>query len=230
MADYAMVLTQIGQKIAHAVVDNGGNDSDTKNVLLYQNLPKDIAMLILGKAKIVMIEVTKILRLVKSAIAIPAVTKPFVVADHFQVNIGDNVAKPWKKGKVKICYIGDDIKAYFFGQGVSVRDGQVLSCHQLTKKTCDTDIRDELGLGIETDLAGLWHLLEQQPQGGNGVLRTDESANNIFYITDNASVVRAVCANYIVDSWCIDSHDPNKIGKWDVGVRVFSRNSGNRSL
>jgi hypothetical protein len=229
LADNGMLLTQIGQRIAFAVVDNGGKDSDTKTVLLYQNLPKDIAMLILGKAEIVMIEVIKILRLVKSAIEIPAVTKPFVVADHFQVNIGDNVTKPWEKGKVKICNIGDDFKAHFFGQGVSVRDGQVLSCNRLIKNAYDMEMRKELGSGIETDLAGLWYLLEQQPEGGRGFLCTDGYVN-IFYITDNTGVVQAVCANCIVDSWCVESYDPNKIRKWDVGVRVFSRNSGNQPL
>jgi hypothetical protein len=231
LADDGILLAQIGQKIAHAVVDNGGKDNDTKTVLLYENLLKDIAMLILGKAKIVMIEVIKILRLVKSAIEIPAVTEPFVVADHFQVNIGDNVTKPWQKGEVRICKIGDDFKEHFFGQGVSVRDGQVLSCNRLIKNSYDMEMLKELGSGIETDLAGLWYLLEQQPEGGRGFLCTDGYAANIFYITDNTGVVQAVRAHCIVNSWYVDSHDPNNIGKkWDVGVRVFSRNSGNQPL
>ncbi|MCX6717557.1 MAG: hypothetical protein NTU76_02685 [Candidatus Taylorbacteria bacterium] len=228
LADNGMVLTQIGQKIAHAVVDNGGSDSNTKTVLLKTALANDIALLILGKAKIVMIEVPKSLRLVKSGIAVPAVTEPFVVADHFQVNIGDNVAKPWKKGEVKISNVGDNFKC-LFGQVVPVRDGQVMSCHQLTKKTCDTDIRDELGLGIETDLAGLWHLLEQQPEGDKGVLHTNSRYANIFYITDKNGVVRAVFACWLGGGWLVSSDIFND-RQWRAHCRVFSRNSGNQPL
>jgi hypothetical protein len=225
LADTGIVLAQVGQKIAHAVVDNGGTDSDTKTVLSKEGLVKDIAMLILGKVKVVVIEVAKILRLVESGIVVPTVTETFVVADHFRVNIGSDVFKPWKKGEVKISYIGDDFEVFFLCQEVSVRDGQFLSCYQLTQNTYDMVIRKELGAGIETDFASLWSLLEQQPEGDEGVLRND-GYTNIFYITDKTGVVRAVYARWRCDGWCVFSDVLNS-SLWIAGRQVFSRNSGN---
>ena len=225
LADTGIVLAQVGQKIAHAVVDNGGTDSNTKTVLSKEGLARDIAMLILGKVKVVVIEVSKILRLVKSEIAIPAVTEPFVVADHFQENIGSGVVKPWKKGEVKISYVGDNFKTHFLGQVVGVRDGQILSCHQLVKNSYDTVMRAELGIGIETDLACLWSLLEQKPEGEEGVLLTD-GYTNIFYITDVSGVVRTVNVQWSSDGWRVSSRDLND-NHWVAEYQVFSRDSGN---
>lgn len=221
LADTGIVLAQIGQKIAHAVVDNGGKDSDTKTVLSKEGLVKDIAMLILGKVKVVIIEVAKIIRLVKSGIEVPAVVEPFVVADHFKVNIG---TKPWKKGEVKISYVGGNFTTHFLDHVVGVRDGQVLSCHQTVENAYDIDIRTKLGVDIETDLAGLWFLLKKQLEGHKDVLRTD-GYTNIFYITDKTSVVRAVDVCLRDGGWSFCS---GTLGccRWDAGDHVFSRNSG----
>lgn len=53
LVETGMTLTQIGQKIAYAVVDNGGTDENTKTVLSDEGLAKNIALLILGKAELV---------------------------------------------------------------------------------------------------------------------------------------------------------------------------------
>ncbi len=53
LASCGMALAQIGQTIAHAVVDNGGTDEDTKKILGDKTLAKQIAELVLGKLETV---------------------------------------------------------------------------------------------------------------------------------------------------------------------------------
>ena len=86
-------------------------------------------------------------------------------------------------------------------------------------------MRNAPGVGIETDVFGLMYLLQQQPEGDKGVMRTDGFVN-IFYINNRVGVVKAVNVRWDVDGWRVCSFALGE-HKWDVGTQVFSRNSGN---
>jgi hypothetical protein len=161
----------------------------------------------------------------RTGIPVPAITKSFVVADRFQVNIGSNVKKSWKKGEVKISLTGGNFKSCFLSQTVAERDGYLMSSYQIKESVCDEDIRFKLGGGHETDLPGLLSLLGQQPEGEKGVLLTNGRAN-IFYIKDCTGAVRVVSVDWRVDGWCLYSRGLGD-RRWYDGRRVFARNSGN---
>jgi hypothetical protein len=213
----------LGAKVCGAVADEGGTPAELNSFSENPILVRQLLAVIRGTAKFVVTEVAKILRLVKSGITVPAVTEPFVVADHFQVNIGGNVAKPWKKGEVKIVYVGDGFKTHHLAKLIGLRYGMTLSCHELTENANDTVMRKELGAGIETDEASVWDMLKKQPEGGKGVLRTDGYAN-IFYIIGVAGVRRAVFVRWSSGGWDVSSYDLDD-AQWGAGSRVFSRNS-----
>ena len=65
MASQGMALTQIGQAVAHAVVDNGGTDEDTKRILSDEGLRNKIAKLILEE-----VNVNAILQLLSTSLII----------------------------------------------------------------------------------------------------------------------------------------------------------------
>jgi len=162
----------------------------------------------------------RILELVKTGIAIPAITKPFFVSDHFEVNIGSNVKKTWKAGEVKISYVGDHFKSCFLVQTVGEQEGYVLSSYQPKKNAYDKAVRAELRASHETDLAGLFSLMRQQPEGGKGVLLTNGYVN-VFYILDATGVSRAVRVHWSDWGWDVRARDLG-LFQWSDERLVFA--------
>ncbi len=221
LVETGMTLAQIGQKIVYAVRDHGGTDDDATTVLTKAGLADDIANLILGRSKVVPIESPKVLQLKQAGIAIPAVTENFVVADHFQVNMGIHAERLWEKGQVKISYISENFQRHYLSQVVSIRDGYIVSCHKFDNKANYSAIRTELGVDIETDLAALYHLIGLQPEGGAGIL--DIGYVNIVYVMAQPGVVMAVSVRWRVDGWEITSYDRSV--QFNPGHEVLTRNS-----
>lgn len=167
--------------------------------------------------------VNKILRLLNSKIAIPAVTTPFVVAEHFQVNIGPNAVREWKTGEVKISSVSSNVQSWLGGQTVAVRDGYTLSSHMLTKNAYDKVIRVEVSANHEGDLAGVHALLALQPEGEEGVLLTNGYAN-IIYITDASGTVRVVYVGWCGGGWHVGAYGLD-VAQWEADLQVLARNS-----
>lgn len=153
----------------------------------------------------------------KTLVLIPALAAPFVAADHFKKDL--SAAAP-----VKISYLGDNLTQWFLGQTVPVRDACVLESHTLVRNSLDEGIIAELGSTRETDIAALFHLMSQQPNGEDGVLLTNGYAN-IFYCKDASGSLCAVYAVWDGDGWDVDVDRVDGPGPWVGGRRVFSRNS-----
>lgn len=147
-----------------------------------------------------------------TSVAFPGNSEPFVVKDRFKVDMS-------RKSAVKISYLGDDFRSWFMEQTVPAQAGHSLSVSQLTKASLDEPIMTELGRVFETDLAAVYHLMKQQPNGEEGVLLTSGYAN-IFYVNG-----RAVRVRWFGDGWYVGADSVDVPGRWWEGDQVFSRNS-----
>lgn len=80
-----ITLAQIGQRIAHAVVDNGGTDDDTKTIISDDALAKNIALLILDRVELVVKKIESVVnyfRRLNLTAVIPATTGEMNLADQ----------------------------------------------------------------------------------------------------------------------------------------------------
>lgn len=79
-----ITLAQIGQRIAHAVVDNGGTDENTKTIISDDALAKNIALLILGRVELLEnnVELVKYFRRLNLTAVIPATTGEMNIASQ----------------------------------------------------------------------------------------------------------------------------------------------------
>jgi hypothetical protein len=216
LADMGITLAQIGQKIAHAVVDNGGTDDQTRMVLSNETLLTKIALVIIGVAEV---SVIKILQGVKRGIIIPALTEPFVVANHFVRNFSDEAT-------VKISYLGGNFTSWFLDQVVPTHVAGKLDSDRLTENSRDDRIMAELGAGkCETTFDVVYDLLKKQAKGEPGELLTN-GYSNIFYVRDCAGVLRAVSVTWNDGGWHVYAYSVDNPYEWRGGGQVFSRNSG----
>lgn len=155
-------------------------------------------------------------------ITVAATTKRFVARDKFVLNYG-RAAKPG----VRIAYIGDNFKEWFFEKTEEPILEATLDYATLTRSALDREIRDEIGAEREeTTLAEIYALMERQANGKEGVLLTNGWAN-IFYVCDASGTLRAMFVDW--DSaragWFVSASDVTYPGGWSGGSRVFSRNS-----
>ena len=169
-------------------------------------------------------EIQKVLLLMNANINIPAVTTPFVVADHFYINIGPNVVKEWKPGEVKIAGIGIAFQKFFGNQVIAKRDGHTLSSYKILQRAYDKAILKEVGIQTRTDLAGINALMALQPEGPHkkGAL----GVRNAFHIIDDTGTVRVVFLDWSDVGWGVGADGLGGY-QWDAGSLVFARNSGN---
>ena len=150
-----------------------------------------------------------------TVVKVPAV-KQFVASDYF------------KHGEVVdgvMCYLLDNFQKQF-GQRV---DENVDECdiriHKLLRNSRDLGIRAEITEEREeTKLAHLWHLLTLQPNGENGTLLTNGSAN-IFRIRDTEGTLWVVDAFWRSGrrGWRLGASSVGSLREWCNGNLVYSR-------
>lgn len=156
-----------------------------------------------------------------------ATTEQFVAKDKF---FNDLIRE------VKFYGIWDIFQHWFLdGKGKTEEplDEQELRFGNLTKpaqhlpqKEGDIAIIPELGgeARAETTLTELWDLLIRQANGEDGVLLINGNAN-IFYIRDVKGVLRSVSVMWCNVAWYVRASSVGDLRGWDVGARIFSRNS-----
>lgn len=156
----------------------------------------------------------------------PATTSKFVAKEKFVRDTG-------RKATVKISYLGDNFTAWFLSGDGKTEDPiseQTLRYHKLRKASVDGPIITELGgeAKAETTLSEMFSLMEKQKNGESGTLLNNGWAN-IFYIRDNAGVLRAVCVDWGGGGWDVSACSALGPRRWDDGDQVFSRNSDLKS-
>ena len=171
-------------------------------------------------------ELTPIAKAVASALLVlvgtatfPGTTSKFVVKDNFVINTEDDT-------KVKISYLGDNLKSWFIGKVEGPLSRSELRYQNLKENSLDSPIITKLGgeEKAESSLAEMFHLMSLQKNGEEGALLNNGWAN-IFYIRDVNGVLRAVYVDWYVDGWRVRANSVGHRGGWDGGNRVFSRNS-----
>src|SRR3989344_8520458 len=156
-----------------------------------------------------------------STIMIPAMTGKFVAKEKFVRDIS-------RKAKVKVSYLGDNFTAWFLSGDGKIEDPiteQTLRYQKLRQSSVDGPIIIELGgeAKAETALSEMFSLMEKQKNGEDGVLLNNGYAN-IFYIKDNAGVLRTVYVFWYDDGWDVNANSIEYPSTWHSGRRVFSCN------
>ena len=133
------------------------------------------------------------------------------------------------KAKVKISYLGDNLKACFLSGKGKTEDPiseQTLRYGKLRKASVDMPIVNELGgeAKAETTFSEIYDLMVKQPKGEKGALLNNGWAN-IFYVRDQNGVLRAVVMYWRDDGWHLHAYPFECPGRWCGGGQVFSRNS-----
>jgi len=149
----------------------------------------------------------------------PGTTEKFVVKDNFVINTEDDT-------KVKISYLGDNLKSWFIGKVEDPLSRSELRYHNLKENSLDSPIITKLGgeEKAESSLAEMFHLMSLQKNGEEGALLNNGWAN-IFYIRDVNGVLRAVYVGWDGDGWSVGADSIEDRYVWDDDRRVFSRNS-----
>lgn len=148
-----------------------------------------------------------------------------------------------KNAPVKISYIGNNFKAWFFppsaseeavpGSGPYRTPGVQknvmnagLRYHTLNKRSVDGPIIEQLGgeAKAETTLAEIAACMKKQASGEAGALLTNGYVN-IFYVRDVNSVLRAVYVFWHGVGWRVFAYSVEHPDEWRGGYRVFSRDS-----
>lgn len=144
-----------------------------------------------------------------SASVIPALVKSFSVKAHFKQNL---------TAKVKVSYVDPDIHTWLSAT-VTPRYGYDLKCFELTKNANDTAVTKGLGENYKVDMAAIWAMMSEQPNGEAGNLLNNGYAN-IFYVEGCVVDVR-----WSGGGWSVYVSRFGGDGDWGAGSRVFSRNS-----
>lgn len=203
------------------IVNLGGQDGDQWEQQLKQFLRKEPCW---TNGQVTQVAEPKptpsILELV-STIVVNATTGKLVAKDRFVINTKRNAP-------VKISYLGDNLKAWFLNGDSKTEDPiseQTLRYHKLRKSSVHGPIITELGgeAKAETTLSEMFSLMEKQKHGEDGVLLNNGWAN-IFYIKDDAGVLRAVRVRWLDGGWSVYADSVEDPDGWRVGSQVFSRN------
>ncbi|QQG42801.1 MAG: hypothetical protein HYW15_01155 [Candidatus Giovannonibacteria bacterium] len=175
-----------------------------------------VRRLLAGELSVRATEESKLLELL-GTVTIPARAERFVVAEKFVVDTSENA-------KVKISYLGENLKALFLGKTENPMGESSLCYHKLCRYSRDIPIISELGEEkAETTLAEIYVLLERQRNGKKGVLLTNGAAN-IFYVRNIHGDLCAVLALCREDGWLVNAYSVGSPRVWNVGILVFSRN------
>ena len=157
-----------------------------------------------------------------STVVVTATTGKFIAKDKFVVNTKRNAP-------VKISYLDDNFTLWFLngdGKTEDPESEQTLRYHKLRQSSVDGPIIAELGGAekSETTLSEMFSLMEKQKNGEDGCL-LNNGHSNIFYIKDGTGMLRAVGVVWHDDGWYVGAGGVASPYGWDVGRRVFSRNS-----
>lgn len=189
-----------------------------------KGLKKNLANCLLPQTPVVPVEPAKLELLLDlvGTVTTSATTSKFVAKEKFVRDTG-------RKAKVKISYLGDNFTAWFLSGDGKTEDPiseQTLCHHKLRKASVDGPIITELGgeAKAETTLSEMFSLMEKQKNGESGTLLNNGWAN-IFYIRDNAGVLRAVDVRWHGGGWVVNACSVGNPLRWGDGARVFSRNS-----
>ncbi|MFA5736995.1 MAG: hypothetical protein WC893_02470 [Candidatus Paceibacterota bacterium] len=193
----------------------------TKN---QKGLKKTLADCLLPQMSVALVKPAKPELLLEpvGAVVIPATTGKFVAKDKFVVNTKRNAS-------VKISAVWDSFTSWFLSGDGKTEDPtseQTLCYHKLRKSSVDGPIITELGgeEKSETTLTEMFSLMEKQKNGENGVLLNNGYAN-IFYIRDQAGVLRAVRVGWSDGGWYLSAYSALRPNGWRGGRQVFSRKS-----
>lgn len=153
-----------------------------------------------------------------STIVINATTEEFVARKKFVVNTKPNA-------EVFISYLSNNFVERFLkgdGKTEDLMSVQTLFCANLSRTSFDITIIAALGgeEKSETTLSEMFFLMEKQKRGEDGAL-LNNSYPNLFYIQDNAGVLRTVSVRWSGGGWGVDAY---YLFRWNDGCRVFSRN------
>ena len=126
--------------------------------------------------------------------------------------------------RVRISFIGSNFRGWFLDKIEGPITEQKLRYAKLLKSSVDSPIISELGgeAKAETTLTEMFSLMEKQKNGKAGVLLTNGYAN-IFYVKDNAGVLRAVDVYWSSDGWGVNARSVEGPRAWYVGFQAFSR-------
>lgn len=145
----------------------------------------------------------------KSYIAIPRLSKAFVVKDNFMV--GDE--SPFS------C-VDDDV-ATFCGRIAHPRPGHKLISCTLAEEMGEVEARVILAGACATDLAAIRHLVSLQPRGGLiGTLTAMGEANVFILPRGRAEVVWQGGVGW--GMWVFKGNLPSHM-KWPAGTKLFGR-------
>jgi len=150
---------------------------------------------------------------------IPAITDKFVVRDHFAINIKQDV-------RAKISWIGYNFQELFSRKIEEPKIETSLRFFELKKAEDNKTIICELGgeVRVETTLAEIWWLMDQQGSDKKGPLLLLKGSSNIFYARDYRGEIQAVFIRWCGDSWYVFVHSANCPIIWYAGDRIFVRN------
>jgi len=167
------------------------------------------------------VEPEKILELVGTT-TISATTERFVAKEKLVIDTSPTA-------KVKISYLGDNLKTWFLSGDGKIEEpiaGSTLRKDKLRQSSTDGPIISELGgeAKAETTLTEIYALMVKQPKGGEGHLLGNGWAN-IFYVRDQKGVLCTVRVGWDGGGWDVDASSVLFPDGWDVGYQVFSRNS-----
>jgi hypothetical protein len=93
---------------------------------------------------------------------------------------------------------------------------------ELQNNAPDRDIVPELGgaAKVETTLAAIYYLMEQQRAGQPGVMASN-GWGNIFYVRDTSGELRSVNIHWCDDGWGVEAMAIGGATEWPIRDRVF---------
>lgn len=191
-------------ELKYAWARNGGTNADLK-ALSSGDMVAQILPVVRGYGRVVVEVLEKLGEVLfpgsSRFVATEKFTEPkFLLSDNF---------KAWMLPKVE-----DEVKSSTRAYG------------QLVQATKDAVIVASLGgeEKAETSLSEMFHLLELQADGKEGVLLTNGWAN-IFYVRDHKGVLRTVSAYWYGGvPWKLVADPVSYPVEWPAGNRVFSWN------
>jgi hypothetical protein len=146
-------------------------------------------------------------------------------ARHFDAQ--EHLKADGPKATVKIAFVWDAFAVNLLPKVERGVPAARLRVHRLTRGSADAQIITELSGAHETYLADLQAMLGGQPNGEEGPLLTNGSAN-IFYIRAHDGSLWAVYAHWFVGraGWYINAYsveNPGRQNRWNGGRQIVSR-------
>lgn len=130
-----------------------------------------------------------------------------------------------RNSKVKIRFINDTFNSAFGKKVEENVQAATLRAHRLTARELDAWVIVALGKeNYKTSLAQIASLMEQQPNGEDGILLSN-GWWNIFYVPDADGILWAVGVRWGDDGWRVRAYSVGYPFDWIAGYRVFGCDS-----